>query len=229
MREFDILTSLPQPTEPRIVHPNIRSIQNRITASYRGEEFYDGDRNNGYGGYTDDGRWLQVAQDIIDEYHLNEQSRILQVECDKGFLLEEFINIYPKVYIRGIETSTYAWKNSNNAIKSRILLHDNYIEILNKYHDNHFDFVIALGLVYSLSIPKAIQCLKEIQRVGKGKSFITLGSFDTEEDEKLFRQWTLLGATILSKPDWIEVLEHCGYTGDYKFVTAKTLNLVEAS
>ena len=37
----------------------------------------------------------------------------------------------------------------------------------------------------------------------------------------------LLGSTILSKGDWVEVLNHVGYTGDYKFNTASSLNLVE--
>jgi len=37
----------------------------------------------------------------------------------------------------------------------------------------------------------------------------------------------LLGATILHVGEWIEVLKEAGYTGDYQFVTAEYLNLVE--
>jgi hypothetical protein len=87
--------------------------------------------------------------------------------------------------------------------------------------------VIAIGPVYSLNLANAIRCLKEIKRVGKDKSFITLGSYTNEIDFKLFRYWTLLGATILKKKEWIEVLKHTKYNGDYKFNTAKSLNLVQ--
>ena len=55
------------------------------------------------------------------------------------------------------------------------------------FADGEFDFVVAIGPVYSLNLPDAIKCLKEIQRVGKGKSFITLGAYETEEDLRLFR------------------------------------------
>ena len=67
---------------------------------------------------------------------------------------------------------------------------------------------------------------------GKGKTeyFELKGlaniDIDNEEDFRLFRYWTLLGSTILSKTDWLEVLEHTGYTGDYKFNDAKSLELI---
>ena len=94
------------------------------------------------------------------------------------------------------------------------------------FNDGEFDFVIALGPVYTLNLGDAIQCLKEIQRVSKGKSFITLGSYIDEDSFRLFRYWTLLGATILHEEEWVEVLKHAGYTGDYKFTGAKSLHLI---
>ena len=36
--------------------------------------------------------------------------------------------------------------------------------------------------VYSLNLADAIKCLNEIRRVGKGKSFITLGAYEFEKD-----------------------------------------------
>ena len=56
MREFNALSSYPQPKE-RVVGPDIRTIKNKIIASYRDEGYYDGERDNGYGGYNYDGRW----------------------------------------------------------------------------------------------------------------------------------------------------------------------------
>ena len=44
----------------------------------------------------------------------------------------------------------------------------------------------------------------------------------------LLRYWFLLGTTILTKADWIYVMETAGYTGDYRFDTATYLNLKRA-
>lgn len=224
MREFDALRTYPQPKAPRMVGPGIRTIQNRIIAGYRGKEFYDGDRNNGYGGLKYDGRWLSVAQDMIAEYGLNENSSVLQIGCDKGFLLHEFRKCLPKMKISGTEVSSYAIETSMEDVRNSIKLAP-FTKL--PFKDAEFDLVIGIGTVYSLSLPDAIQSLKEIERVGKGKSFITLGSYRTEEEFRLFRYWTLLGTTVLSESDWVEVLKHVGYRGDYKFMNARTLNLAE--
>ena len=71
MREINILTNYPGPKKPRVVHKNIRTIKNRIIASYKGKEFYDGKRKNGYGGFRYDGRWLNVAKKIFDYISTN--------------------------------------------------------------------------------------------------------------------------------------------------------------
>ena len=224
MREFDALSNYPEPAQPRVVHPKIRTIHNRIVASYRGEAFYDGDRNNGYGGFNYDGRWKPIAKNMIDTYSLDGQSKILQVGSDKGFLLHEFLQISPTTDVSGTEVSDYAINSTMPSVKP--FVKKTPFTVL-PFADNEFDFIIAIGAVYSLNLPDAIKCLKEIQRVGKGESFITLGAYESEDDLRLFRYWTLLGSTILSKEDWVEVLDHVGYTGDYKFNTAQSLNLIE--
>ena len=224
MREYDALSGYPEPQNPRVVHPNIRTIHNRIVASARGKEFYDGERNDGYGGFNYDGRWVPIAKNILEQYSLNDQSAILHIGSDKGFLLHDFLQLCPDIKVRGSEISDYAIDTTMPSVKSFIEKAP-FTEL--PFADGEFDFVIAIGAVYSLNLPDAIKCLKEIQRVGKGKSFITIGAYETEEDFRLFRYWTLLGSTILSKEDWVEVLNHVGYTGDYKFNTAQSLNLVE--
>ena len=60
-------------------------------------------------------------------------------------------------------------------------------------------------------------------------SFITLASYSTDEDYWLFKDWTVIGTTILRKEEWLEVLKYSGYTGDYFFTNAKTLNLINQS
>lgn len=224
MREFNALKDYPQPKEPRIVSPNIRTIRSRIIASYRDKEYYDGDRKNGYGGFKYDGRWEKIADFMCREYGLNEHSAILQIGCEKGFLLHDFHEKFPDMKIRGTDISKYAIENSMPSVK-KYIQKASFTEL--PFKAREFDFVIAIGVVYTLNLADAIKCLKEIQRVGKGKSFVTLGAFRDEKGEKLFRYWTLLGCTILHVDDWIEVLKEAGYTGDYMFSTAEYLNLVE--
>ena len=224
MREFNPLVGYPEPKEPRVVGPNIRTIHNRITAAYRDKEYYDGDRNNGYGGFKYDGRWVPVAKNMIREYEITETSSILQIGCEKGFLLHDFKQLLPSMNVVGTEISPYAINNSMPSVKPAIIKAP-FTSL--PFADATFDLVIAIGVVYTLNLADAIRCLKEIQRVGKGKSFITLAAYSTEEEFQLFRWWTVLGATILHENEWKEVLQHVGYTGDYKFTTAVTLKLVK--
>ena len=167
---------------------------------------------------------LKITRLKVKIYKLKQNAKILQIGCDKGFLLHDIKKIYPKSKVRGIEISDYAIKSSKKSIRKFIKK-----SIFSKlpFEKNMFDLVIAIGPVYSLNLPDAIKCLKEIKRVGKGKSFITLGAYENEKDYRLFKYWTLLGSTILSKKEWKRVLKHTKYTGDYKFNTSKSLNLIE--
>lgn len=228
MREFDAFRLYPQPKETRRVSAERSSIHNRIIASYRGSAFYDGARGFGYGGLVYDGRWEPVARDMAQEYRLGStasvcgkaaDSSVLQIGCDKGFLLEEFRKLGLKV--RGTEVSKYAIECAPEGLRPFV---QEAFPYCMPFDDGEFDLVIAAGPVYSLTLEDAIRCLMEIKRVGR-QSFITLGAYDTREDYWLFRGWTLLGSTILSKADWIEVLEHAEYTGDYRFNTAESLGL----
>ena len=221
MKEIDAFEGYPEPKEPRIVGPSIRTIDNRIAASYRDHEFYDGQRVNGYGGMVNDGRWAPIAKRMSDLYSLG-YKRVLQLNAHKGFLLYELFKLGCRVY--GQEVSHYAAQNS-------VLRLDvsPFTEL--PYEDGVMDFVIGASAVYSLNLPDAIKCLKEIQRVGKGASWITLAAYEDENDIEglmLLRHWFLLGTTILTKADWLRVMEHAGYTGDYRFDTAKSLKLRSA-
>ena len=223
MREFNALKDYPQPKE-RVVGPNIRTTKNRIIAAYRGKEYYDGDRKNGYGGFKYDGRWKTIVDFMCQEYKLNQDSSVLVVGCEKGFILHDFHEKFPKMKVRGVDISKYAIENAMPSIKQYVQ-EAPFTKL--PFKDHEFDFVIAIGVVYTLNLADAMKCLKEIQRVGKGKSFLTLGAYKDPVGERLFRYWTLLGSTILHVDDWKEVLQESGYTGDYFFSTAEYLNLKE--
>jgi len=217
VREFNALASYPQSVKPRVAD---RTITNKIIACYRDREFFDGDRTNGYGGLVDDGRWKSVAEFMAREYGLRKGSTVLQINAEKGLLVNEFLRMGVEAW--GEETSEYACGKS--------VTHRNYLACPPTklaWSDASIDLVIAIGAVYTLALRDAIECLREIQRVGK-RAFVTLGAYETEADYWLMRGWSLLGCTILTKDEWIEVMKHAGYDGDYAFVTAQTLGLRQA-
>ena len=209
MRELNLLRNYPQPNE-RVI-PN-RTIEDRIVASYRGRDFFDGRRECGYGGYLYDGRWKAVAEDICAEY---QPLFVIQLECEKGHLIHELSKL--GIDACGTESSSYA---RGRSMEPKLINNDNLTK-------SPYDLCIALGLVYTLPLNQAMNCIRQIEKVAH-KAFITLAAYETEEDLRLFRRWTLLGTTILKREEWIEVLKHCGYTGDYWFVTAQSLKLREA-
>ena len=166
-----------------------------------------------------------MAEKICNEYKLNNTSSFLQLGCEKGFLLKDIKTKYKDMRVEGLETSNYAITNSMPDIRKNIKYCGNYTNL--NYTDKEFDFIVALGVVYTHGIQDAIRCLKEIQRIGKGKSFITLASYENKHDFWLFKQWSLLGTTILRKEEWLDILKHVKYSGDYFFTNANLLNLIE--
>lgn len=224
MKKVNLLNVKKNPKIKRYVGSKLRNISNRINSTYRDKRLFDGNRNDGYGGFKYDGRWIPIAKKLSNKYKLNNKSKIIQLSCEKGFLLNDIKNLFPEMNITGIEQSDYAIKNSMKSIKKCIIKGNQ--DKLKLYKKNHFDFLLAIGVVYALNLTDAIKCIKEINRVSKN-SFINLASYKTKRDYWLFKQWSLLGTTILLEKEWIEILKHCKYKGDYYFTNAENLNLVQ--
>lgn len=224
IKEKNLLQNYPKPNSPRRVSKNLRTIQNRIIACKRDKNFFDGDRNSGYGGFKYDGRWKPIAKNIIDNYGLRDGSKVLQVQCEKGFLLQDIKSINSKIEVFGTETSDYALTQVHEDLRENVVIAN---ATTLPFENDSFDLVIALGVVYTFNLVDIITVLKNIQRISKINSFITLASYEDEIDYFLFKYWTLLGTTILKKNEWRQVLQHCKFQGDYCFTNAETLELKE--
>tara|TARA_B110000259_G_scaffold157275_1_gene179121 strand:- start:1768 stop:2427 length:660 start_codon:yes stop_codon:yes gene_type:complete len=198
-----------------------RKIENKFIAWKLGKDYYDGDRNNGYGGFTYDGRWLKLLPRIIKKYKLKENSKILDLGCKKGFIMKDLKILLPKAKIYGIEDHIYPINNAEKEIKKNIIF-SKYYKI--PFKKNYFDLVIGFSSIYKYNFYDVVKTINEINRVSK-KSFITVASYSNQKEKELFEKWTLLGSTFLHKKEWKKMFKILNYEGDYYFTTAKSLNL----
>ena len=148
---------------------------------------------------------------------------MLDVGCKKAFFMHDLKEALPGIRIKGVENHSYPIEVAMESVKADIIFSP-YEKL--PFEDNEFDFVFAFASIYMLNFGGVVNALREIQRVGKGKSYVTLGAYDTPEDKELFQEWTLLGTTVLHINEWLEVFKEVGYAGDYSFTTASSLNLV---
>lgn len=200
-----------------------REIINRLKAWELNEIYYDGDRDNGYGGFNDDGRWNSLVTKLIERYSINQKARIVDLGCKKGFILKAFKKYSENYDLIGIENHQYPINKSDEEIRSNIQF-GNLYEI--PCDDDSVDFLISFSALYMQTLGDVVKSLKEIMRVSSGRSYITLGAYNDEIEKKIFLDWTLIGTTILSIEEWKIVLSYSGYTGDVFFTTPKVLGLM---
>jgi len=200
-----------------------RTVINKFNAWQLDAKYYDGKRDDGYGGFKYDGRWTKLLPKIINRYKLNSKSKILDVGCKKGFLLKDFKILLPGIEVWGIEDHSYPIKNSIRGVKTK-LIKCNYYDI--PFKNNYFDFVIAFNSIYKNDFGETIKSLKEISRVVKNNnSLISVPSYERNNELINFLKWTLIGTTILKKNEWLKIFKKINYKGDYYFTTAKSLGL----
>ncbi len=178
-------------------------------------DFWDGERKYGYGGYKYDGRWVAVAQALIDQYRLSPHARILDVGCGKGFLLHELKKLLPGAAVVGIDISDHALRGAKEEVKpflSKQRAQDPY-----PFKDKEFDLVFSNTTLHNLPVQELDPALREIQRVGK-RSYICVESFRTVQELFNVQCWALTCETFLRPEGWQWLFQEAGYTGDYEFI-----------
>jgi hypothetical protein len=221
-QEVEILPSKEFENSDRLQNIERRGIKQRLIAQARGIEFFDGERENGYGGFVYDGRWAEVAKKIYDLGELSPGSKVLQINCEKGFLLYEFQRLAMNLQLVGTESSSYALENVVNGLNSVLMLWNT--PKLPFYHRS-IDFLIAIGYPYTLNLTDFVTFISECNRTSKA-SFITLASYVNQSDYEVFRSWSLLGTLIYRKEDWRIILSNLGFRGYVQFIDAKFLGLL---
>jgi protein-L-isoaspartate(D-aspartate) O-methyltransferase len=180
-----------------------------------GQDYWDGDRRFGYGGYKYDGRWRPVAQAIVDHYGLKKGSSILDVGCGKGFLLYEFTQVVPGVQVTGIDISQYAIDNAKGEVKP-FLQCGNATKM--PFRSKSFDFVFSNTTLHNLYNWELWSALKEIERVGRKNKYVVVESYRNEREKVNLLYWQLTCRAFYSVKEWEWLYKEAGYTGDYSFI-----------
>jgi protein-L-isoaspartate(D-aspartate) O-methyltransferase len=180
-----------------------------------GKDYWDGERQYGYGGYSYDGRWNPIAQAMVDHYEIKPGDKILDVGCGKGYLLYEFTQCVPGVEVQGLDISSYAIENSKEEIKP-FLKEGNAISL--PFEDNSFDFVVSLGTLHNLYNYELRQALQELERVGKIKKHFMVESYRNESEKANLLYWQLTCRSFYMPKEWEWVMDQSGYTGDYSYI-----------
>src|SRR5665213_401300 len=91
-----------------------------IKAKEWGYDYWDGQRQFGYGGYHYDGRWNAIAKDIAQHYNLKPGDKILDIGCGKAFLLYELSQVVPGTEVKGLDISKYGIENAKPEVKEQL-------------------------------------------------------------------------------------------------------------
>ena len=212
-QEIDLLKNYPRTKRNVDERGATKTDDVRRVARQFGKDFFDGDRKYGYGGFKYLSRfWQPVIPSFQKHFGLTSRSSVLDVGCAKGFMLHDLLELIPDITVSGVDISDYAIENAMDDIKSKIQVAD--AKNL-PFPDNSFDVVISINTIHNLDRYDCAQALREIERVSRTGSFITVDAYRNEEEKERMFAWNLTAKTIMSVDEWKAFFEEVGYTGDY--------------
>ena len=211
------VTSLHQSTRRDYIK---RMVDDKVNCMIKAKEYeldyWDGSRRFGYGGYKYiPGRWKSVAELLIKNYKLTNDSSVLDVGCGKAFLLYEMKLLLPNLKVSGFDISKHGIKQAKEKIKEGLFVHQ--AQKPYPFKNKQFDLVISLGCLHNLRIFELKMALKEIERVGK-QGYVMLESYRNEKELFNLQCWALTCESFFDKEEWIWIYKNYGYTGDYEFI-----------
>ncbi|MEI8218699.1 MAG: class I SAM-dependent methyltransferase [Elusimicrobiota bacterium] len=212
-KEIDLLVNYPKTKRNVKERGAEKTESDRSIARQFGKDFFDGDRKHGYGGFGYNARFWQPVIPTFKEYFgLTPQSSLLDVGSGKGFMMHDLSVVVPGIRVQGVDISEYAVANTIADMKP-------FVQAANAkklpFKDKSFDVVISINTIHNLEREECGQALREIERVSRGKSFITVDAYRNEQEKEAMFNWNLTAKTIMSVEEWIIFFKEAGYTGDY--------------
>ncbi len=179
-------------------------------------DYWDGDRRINYGGYKYiENYWDNVIKSLIKHYNLNENAKILDVGCGKGYFLNDILKFLPKAQVYGIDISKYAVEQAKKNVRKNITIGNcNKLPWKNKF----FDLVISFNTLHCLHNYDLIDSIKEIERVGKKNKYICVESYRNEEEKANLLYWQVTCEAFCTPKEWEWWFNTAGYTGDFSFI-----------
>ena len=216
-REIDLLANYPRTKRKVEERGATKTEKVRSVARQFGKEFFDGDRQYGYGGFKYSARfWQPVVPTMQKHFGLTEKSSLLDVGCAKGFMLHDFIELIPGITVCGIDVSDYAIEHAMDDIKPKVRV-ANALNL--PFADNTFDVVLSINTIHNLERDDCAKALCEIERVSRTGSFVTVDAYRNDDEKERMLAWNLTAKTIMSVDDWVAFFKEVGYTGDYYWFT----------
>ena len=218
-REENLLKFYPQSNRPIDDRGNLITEQDRAIARKFDVEYFDGDRLTGYGGYNYSPRfWTDTVAHIKDFYHLDDNSKILDIGCAKGFMMHDLSLLIPGAEIKGVDVSNYAKENAIESMQDNIVVANaNNLP----FTDDYFDLVIAINTLHNLPLIDCKQAFREINRVTKNSSFVMNDAWRDAKGKQSMLKWNLTALTYMSCDDWKELFKEVDYKGDYYWFFAE--------
>lgn len=212
-KEIDLLVNYPKAKRNLDERAASKTEEDRTVARKFGREFFDGERRTGYGGFSYNPRfWQPVVPTFVEHWSLTGKSSLLDVGCAKGFMLHDLKELIPGISVKGVDVSEYAITNALPTVRDDVQVAD--AKSL-PFPDKSFDVVVSVNTVHNLDRSDCIRALSEIERVARGRAFITVDAYRNDDEMRRMYAWNLTAKTILSVDDWIELFAEAGYTGDY--------------
>jgi SAM-dependent methyltransferase len=218
-REVNLLEFYPQSKRPIDDRGNLITEQDRAIARKFDVEYFDGDRLTGYGGYNYSPRfWTDTVAHIKDFYHLDDNSKILDIGCAKGYMMHDLSLLIPGAEIKGVDVSNYAKENAIESMQDNIVVANaNNLP----FTDDYFDLVIAINTLHNLPLIDCKQAFREINRVTKNNSFVMNDAWRDAKGKQSMLKWNLTALTYMSCDDWVELFKEVDYKGDYYWFFAE--------
>ena len=127
-------------------------------------------------------------------------------------MLYDLQQLIPEMTLRGLDISEYAIENAKPEVKD--LLSIGNAKTL-PFDDDSFDVVMSINTIHNLAEAECAQALKEIERVSRGKAFITVDAYRNDEEKERMLEWALTAKTIMHVDDWKQFFADNGYSGDF--------------
>lgn len=212
-REIDLLANYPRTKRNVEERGATKTEEVRSIARQFGREFFDGDRQYGYGGFNYSPRfWQPVIPTLQEHFALTKNSSLLDVGCAKGFMLHDLVEAIPGITVKGVDVSEYAIAHAMEDMKPHIQVADAR-EL--PFDDKSFDVVIGINTIHNLDRDDCGMALQEIERVSRKGSFVTVDAYRNEAEKERMYAWNLTAKTIMSVEEWVAFFEEVGYAGDY--------------